>query len=520
MTSLLSGQTSLKRGQTSLRRGQTSVSSLRKGAPRLEPLPDPVVMYGYSDAPGTNNLVVSNGTGTVDTSGHLEGSGQLQLKASGSSAPLATKTGGGVFTGDPADMGTISMLIDYGDDPEYMNCTGVDKRFGRAGTYYTTSGITVNSKTVATYGKRWESFHISEASNLVALGSGQFDLRTQLSHVAPYAETVKVDAVVRSSQGRPRLLMGQDDARIDLVRPTDGIIALVAEHCPPLLKHLMAFPPMALLGDTPTRMVGADLQYAFSRGVRFAPNLTPDDAAAPSYASAEAVAAAFTGQFPAMSALGILTEDRWHTVASNGSLRTPGTTTTKTVTTSGTAVVACADTSTVAVGWKAAGIGVPLVRTVVAIDPNVSVTLSGTVPAGITSMSFTDTSGPFHNCKLYPVVAAAGVQTIRQTNSAIVPTRGGLGSYAQAFPALSASGLTAAAAIVQLDLAILRGGALEIYIHTLNEALASGLDMKPSELVILLQYCHAKYLAGLLTFASRRELVARDGLDVHWPMAA
>lgn len=520
MTSQLSGQTSLKRGQTSLRGGQTSVSSLRKGGPKLEPLPVPVVMYGYSDAPGSNNLVVANGTGTVDTAGHLEGSGQLQLKATGSSAPSATKTGSGVFAGNPEDMGTISLLIDYGDDPEYMSVTGVDKRLGRGGSYLTTAGITTTTNSNLTSGRRWENFHISEAANVVALGAGQFDLRAQLSHVAPYAETVKIDAAVRNSQGRPTFLLGQDDARVDLVRPSDGIIALVKQHCRPLLKHIMAFPPMGLLGDTPTRMVGADLQYAHSEGVKICLNLTPDDNPITSYADPAAVVSAWQSQFPMLAALGLETDNKFEVVASNGALRAAGASVTKTITANGSATVTLTDTSGVANGQKAAGIGVPSGTTVISFVANTSITFSQNIPSTTTSISVTTTSGAFHTGKLWPVASAAGVKTIRQTNAGIVPTRGGIGSRCQAFPALSGSGLTAAAAIAQIDIAILRGNAIEVYLHTLNEALSSGLDMKPSELVLLLQYLHAKYLSGLIVFASRKELGERDGYDAHWPMAA
>lgn len=480
-------------------------------------------MYGFEDLPGSNNLTLTNGTGTLDTVGKVEGAAQLQIAANGvSTAPIATKTGTGVFTGDPNDMGVIALLVDYGDDAEFQSCTGVDKRFGRSGSYVTTSGITVNSVNESNLGRRWETFHVSEASNIVALGSGQFDFRAQLSHVAPYCETVKVDALVRQAAGRPSLILAIDDARVDLVRANDGFLALAAQHCPPLAKHIIAFPPMALLGDTATRMTGSDLQYAKQMGCNIGLNLTPDDLSLTSYATMAAVMSAYTSQFAMLAALGLDGPDMYDTCASNGSLRTPGTKVQKSsVTTDGSSTVLMADTSGIVVGMKAAGAKeMARDRTVVTVNDNVSVVLSGTVPAGITFMSFTDVSGEHHTGKLAPAAQAAGVRSIRQTNSGLIPTRGGIGSRRWAMPALSLSSATAASIIAQVELAILRGCTLYIYGHLLDELLSSGLAMKVSEFIILLQYLYAKYLSGDLVFVTPRELGERDGWDISWPLAA
>lgn len=490
--------------------------------PTLPDLPVPIVMYGFDDAPGTNNLVISNSTGVLDTVGHLEGTGQLQLAANGgTTAPTATKTGAGVFNGNPADMGVISLLVDYGDDPEFQTATGVDKRFGRSGSYVTTAGITTASANESVVGKRWESFHVSEAANILALGSGQFDFRAQLSHVAPYCEKIKVDALVRNSAGRPTFIQTMDDARIDQIRPTDGFVSLAEQHCPPLVPHLTSFVPTAVLGDSGTRMNGADLQSLKSKGVHIGLNLTPDDQPITSYADMPAVIAAYQSQFATLVSLGLDSPDQFHVCASNGSLRSAGTKVQKSgLSLNGTATIPMADTTGVVVGMKVGGFNVPAGTVVSSVNANTSVIVNNPIPAGATLLSFTVVSGPFHTNKLAVAATTAGIKSIRQTNSGLIPTRGGIGNRAMAMPALSYSLATAASIIAQIELAILRGAALYTYGHLLDEALSSGLAMKTSEYVILLQYLFSKYMAGLIVFATPEELGQRDGYGVHYPLAA
>jgi hypothetical protein len=464
-----------------------------------------------------------NGTATlVAAAAGDEGTGKIALKQNGTSNAVSTVVTN-VFNGDLSTAGTIALLVDYGQDTDSQTCTGVDKRLGRSGTYQTQSGISNRSANKSTVGKRWEVMQASELANAIGIGAGQYDIRFQTSQVAAYARSPTIDALVRNADGPPIFMLRMDDARIDQVRSTDGIVSLAEQHCPELVPFMVSYVPVSTLGDSGTRMVQADLLNLKSRGVKIASNLTPDDNPITAYADTAAVMAAFQSQLATLTSMGLGGPDLYDTVASNGSFRTPGAEVQKTglTTTVGSAVVPMSVTSDVAVGDVAIAVGLAAGTVVSAIDPGVSVTLSNPVTVASAFMTFIKTDGPFHTNKLKVAAAAVGIKSILSTNGGHIYVRGGLAEPdAYQLPFYSGSLATAASVIAIIDQAILRGCAMGFYLHVLDELLSSGLAMKPSEWVLVLQYLRAKYLAALIRFGTVRTIRETYGEGARWPLAA
>jgi len=483
-------------------------------------LPAAVQMESFDSATPTTYFTPSNGAIlSQDTVNKVEGVAALKIGPNNgqSASPAAARAS--VFNGDPNTMGTIAMRVDYGNDAEYRTSTGVNKTFGRSGSYPgTQAGITTTTASVATEGDRWECFHVSEVPGLTSMTAGQIDFRASTSHATPYCETLTIDSLCRNAGGRPTLILTGDDSRRDILT---YLIPMLQVKCPPLVEELTTYVCTGLVGNPDNRLTWDENRYIGTLGVARSLNGTPDDV---SMTAGVASPTAWVDIYNAMKTkMGVegcaVAADMAQICYPFGNTRTPGTTiqggaTTRTV---GQPTVTPAVVAGITVGMKVAGAGVPMTPPTTVVDVTGSVvTLSANITFGTNEpMSFTNVSGAWHTGKPWPIMRAAGVQTGRQTNPGLFYSRGGIGAYAQAMPALSFSQITAAEVITNLELCILRGCNLMAYFHTFVASNPGTLDMLMSEMELLADYLYAKWQANVLDFCTPAQLVARDGLATH-----
>jgi len=463
-------------------------------------LPTPILLQGFESLTG-----FSAGNGallSIDTTRKVQGDGSLAIGCPGaSSAPHATTTSF-LPSVTPSSLGVVAIYRDGGDDPEYQNATGVDVRFGRGGTYYTQAGVTNATLNEANVGGRWDSFHISEVASVNSLPEGQLDLRLQTSHVAPYAQTIRTDALLANAAGRPTVILTFDD-----IRPTQYTTIFAAMQSRGLKGTL--YVPTALIGAA-DRLTLAQIKELYAAGWDTALGGTPDDNPMTGKASVASVIADYQAMQAYMTSEG-LTRAIDHFCYPNGSTRTPGTKIqSSAVTTNGSAVATMASTTGILAGMKAAGYQVPVGTTVVSVDSGTQVTLSGNVPTQTKPMSFTDTSGEFHTGKLQSALRAAGVKSGRMTTNGTFYSRYGIADRGRLLPGNSGSAATLSSLQPYVDQCLLRGNTGIFYFHEVKNPTVSGLDMLTTEFEALLDYLVTKRDAGELDVLTISQWWARD----------
>lgn len=426
----------------------------------LQPvLPAPVPLATYDDL---TNTTTANGTQSINTSRKAQGTGSIELVQTGTSSPQATKTG--VFNGDPNTLGAIVICADLGDDPEFVNASQIGVNLRKGSTDYTQASVTTRSTTNATLGQRWQGYHVSEVPALAAAGAGTYDIKTQLSSAAPYANVVRYDAAMGRGGGRAKIIFTADDGR-----PGYKNVAV------PILEaagfRATFFIPTALLNQA-NRFTDAEVQELDQRGHDIALDLTEDDSIATTQPSLSGLLTQYQTQRNRMLALGVSARALDLSCYPNGSTRTVGTIIQKAgVVCAGGNFITPPDITSLVVGMKVGGYRVP--RTPATRITNIDtgtgvVTVSGAgIPAQTVALSFTDDSGEFYTGKLQAGLASIGVDAVRQTNNGTGHTRfyGG-GAGAMLLPGIATAisgGLTAAKPF--MDQAVLRGETLIFYSH-------------------------------------------------------
>jgi peptidoglycan/xylan/chitin deacetylase (PgdA/CDA1 family) len=439
----------------------------------------------------------------------VEGAGQLQIAAPGaSSAPHATKATWITDT-DPAELGVIAVYREFDADPEYQTCTGIDVRLGRGGTYYTQAGVTVPAINESGTGGRWDSFHISEAPTVAALGAGALSLRAQTAHVAPYCQSPKIDALLSNAKGVPTVILTFDD-----IRPTQYSTVFPLMQARGFRGTL--YIPTGLIGAA-DRLTLAQIQEMYSAGWDAALDGTADDTPMTGKPTVAGVVAEMESMRDYLASEG-MTRGAEHFCYPNGSTRTPGTKVqVASVTSDGGPVVTMASTTGVLAGYKAAGYQVPVGTTVVSVDSGTQLTLSANVPTQTKPMSFTNVSGEFHTGKLQSALKAAGFKTGRMTNNGTLYSRYGVADRGLLLPGNSGSAATASSLQTWVDQAKLRGNTAMFYFHDIKNPTVSGLDMLTTEFVAFLDALKTAQDAGELRVMTASQWWARDCADPATP---
>lgn len=382
----------------------------------------------------------------------------------GTNAGLVTKTNVGSV--DKLDMGVQAVVLDLGQDPEYQDVTAPDTRIGVGGTYRGSSGVTNPTISDVNTGRYPHSFDISDLSGHPS-GVSQIDLRLQNTSGAPKAEVTSVERWYRNAAGRPTVLLTFDNAYLGVYQNVFPKLAALGMQA----SCFVSGDQEDVIGGS-THMTVAQLKELYDAGWDVCPNGTPTDDPLSNLADMSAVLAGLEQVKSWLATNGFM---RGHdcTCYPNGVARVAGNKVqVAAVTSNGTNTVTMTSTTGISAGRKAAGPLVPAVPpvTVLSVVNSTTLTLSASIPAGTSPMSFTDTSGPFHTGKVQAALKAAGFRFARTTANGSRYTRFGLGDQGLVFPVYSLGSFANLAAFqTRLDAVEKRGQTLCLFDHNIND---------------------------------------------------
>jgi peptidoglycan/xylan/chitin deacetylase (PgdA/CDA1 family) len=467
-------------------------------------LSTPVLLESFDNA--ADFTAGSGATLSNDTETKVQGTGSLAIEADGTQAPSATKTN--IATADVDSLGVIAYNQNLGDDPEYQTATYVDMRLGVGGTYVGAVGITRPPISDINLGSYWSSFDISDINGSLPSGTQQIDLTVQHASSAPYCETSKIDGLYANAAGRPTLLITFDNAY-------KGIIDNV-------------FPKLQALGLKASCFVGGDgvggdviggdyhmtvddLHTLYNAGWDICPNGTAADGPMTDYSTVAEAIADINGVKDWLTNQGF-TRGLDAFCYPNGLARVAGDQVqVAAVTSDGSAVVTMSDTTGITAGRKVAGHLVPRspATTVVSVDSATQLTLSASIAAGTSAMSFTDTSGPFHTGKLQVALKEAGYKFGRLTANGSRFTRFGLGDQGLLFPVYSLNTLDDADGVAtRLDAVQKRGQTVCFFAHNIS---TNPGDITPDNFNAMADEIASRVAANKLDVLTLSEFLARDG---------
>lgn len=464
----------------------------------------PILLEGFENA--TDFTASAGAILSTVTAGKVQGTAAMQLVGDGTGNPRATKTNIGTL--DPANWGVVSLYTDLGQDPVYQCVSSVYKAFTRSGTTYLPPNNGFSETTYQTpaplfHGGFWDSFNVSEVgSSFSTIGSGQVGIVVGPGTNVPNVPTIKHDALMARSGGRPTIMLDFDDvfaSQYDTAWPI-----LKARNVPVTINVI------ANRMDQLNRLTTDQLREMVAGGCDLGLNSTDDGP--------------LTGKGSTDAAIADLLVDRqWctdrgfaspeHLVYPNGTYQTNGTKVLiNSVTSDGSATVTLGTaSSTITVGMVVAGRNVPAGTTVSAVNSTTSLTLSNTIPAQAKPMSFTDTSGPFSTNKLPTALRNAGFKSARTTlNRGGQPTRFGVGGRDFTLAGNPTSNRTQQQIIDLVNPIILRGQTAIFYTHSILTG-ASGVDTETSFYQWFINYLADLRDAGTIDILTRSQWWMRDG---------
>jgi len=349
----------------------------------------------------------------------------------------------------------------------------------------------------------WSSRHISEFGGLDAVGPGTLGIKQIMAGASSnhYYGKKSTDALLAKAGGRPTIIIGFDDCYDT--------------------QYSIAFQRMKALGivagcaiakdyiDQPDRLTTAMYQEMYDNGWDAYLNTTDD--------------APLTGKGSIQAALDNLEANRQFCVSKgwtrgnrfgaipNGSYQNAATRPATTMTSTGNNVVTVASATNIVVGMTMAGYGIPADLTVQDVS-GTTITLSGNVPSmNNRGVNFVDLRSPFSYTKLPLAMKAAGHLMYRTTqNRGGFLTRFGIGDRGGILtPGNGLSGITLDAIKAMIDLAILRGETIELYIHGINSS--GGVHTDEAKWNGALEYIASKRDAGVADPMTKSQVYARDG---------
>lgn len=487
-----------------------AITGGRKG--QFEPidpvLPTAFLIEGFNSLTGFAFESAPTGQAmSLDTVNKVEGAGALSFDVTGVSGATNIRK-----NNIPIDFGAtevIAYTIKLDDDYDYQENAAATMSFRPAagGSFLGTSGISapgnVSAGTPTHVGRIWHAYHTSEIAGLVALGSGNKEMRVGIGLSAPYVSAAKFDCLLGNAGNIPTFVFTYDDARPG---QHDNALPLHQQYDIPMQLYL----PTGVIGQANRLTVpqcqtmqawkGNDPEHGCCIGL----DATPDDQIITTKGTVAAAIALLndptTGSRKWLVDNGLDSVGRDFLCYPNGVHHADGATVQKTdLVTNGTAVVSMASTATLVAGMRFISFAGARSITVLSIDSGTQITLSGNVPAGITTGSFVNATGEFHGTKLTDALEGVGFKMGRGTYSDLdngnlkvstFYTRYGMGKNKMYHPA---QGMTNAVWDTNpgrdikslIDYTVLTGATCYFYIHDVFSG-ATGINTDTAMLALML----------------------------------
>jgi hypothetical protein len=473
-------------------------------------LPTPFLLHGMNTLTGWS-VGGTNARQLLDTVIKIEGAGSLNLRAGTATSFAPQSTDVAFNTQDPATWGVIAWWIHGGTEYEYQDATLISCRFGRNDAGYITD--TEASPGIGRHvlgAPWWFAVHVSEIGALATLGAGSNDLLWATGHVSPFAEDLRIDALVAQAKGIPTVILRFDD-----IHETQHSVAL------PIMQPLglpgTLFVPTSNLGNA-NRLTSGQLADFAAAGFAISVNLTQDDLSLTSYADLDAMEAGIEAGQAVLSGLGYTGEQLLHTVYpqgtqevdSNSSIATNRTVTNST--TNGTTAVTVVDGTNIVNGMKVIGPAVPYGTRVVSGGGTTSLVVSQNIPT-LTARPFAywfddAVAFPFHGNRVQERLAAMGMHSASGVGGGQMYTRFGIGPRALLMPSEAMSAITTTQFAAAVNLCKLRGTVCQFHIHGIGSG--GGIDTPTADFQTNMNLLAAEVAAGNIVVLNHADWYTRD----------
>jgi len=511
---------------------QSGVAYLRGSGLPTPVLPTAFLLEGFNSLTGIAFESAPTGQAlSLDTTSMVEGAGCLSFDPNGlAGATNARKNNVPI---DFDTVGVICYTVKFDDDYDYQSNSGTTMSFRPAagGTFLGISGISgmtnLASGAPTQVGRVWQAFHPSEIAGLVALGSGNKEIRVGVSLAAPYVSGGKVDCLLGNAANIPTFVFTYDDARPGQY---DNAFPLHQSYDIPMTFYL----PTGVIGQA-NRLTVPQCQTLQAwkgndpeKGALIALDATPDDQIITTKgtvaAALDLLTNAMTGSRKWLIDNGLDSVGRDFLCYPNGVHHADGAKIQKTdLVTNGTNVVTMGSTTSIVAGMRLITFAGARNLTVLSVDSGTQVTLSGTIPAGVTIGAFVNATGEFHGLKLTDALEGAGFKMGRGTYSDLSNgnlkvstfyTRYGMGKAKMFHPA---QGLTSAVWDTNpgkdvkslIDYTVLTGATLVFYIHDVFSG-ATGINTDTALLTQMLAAVRSYMNMGQATALTAYGLWKRD----------